>query len=182
MNTANIHRRRFLQLAGAVAAAVSTLPASQAVAGILTADNRMSSLEQQVFQKILDVSLPTKGSSLVDPATLPVLATLEGALLAGMSPDIRQGLRGGILYFNSATESTYGKPFVELSDTEASRFIDQWAASPEVPHRALAVGLKKLTMLAYWAIPASWKPLGYSGPISDKVGFPVRGNTPEPQV
>ncbi|MBM96946.1 MAG: hypothetical protein CMI09_14000 [Oceanospirillaceae bacterium] len=176
-----INRRRFLQVASAVAAVSSALSAVPSVAGILTADNKMNALEQQVFQKMLDISLPTKGSSLVDPASLPVIPTIEQALLAGMAPHIRQGLRGGIVYFNDGPKAQYGKTFVQLSDAKAAEFVDAWTRSEAVPHRALAVGLKKLTVLAYWAIPNTWAPLGYDGPVTEKMGVKSLGNTPEPR-
>lgn len=153
INSLALNRRRFLQAASGIAAAAATLPISQTFAGILTADNKMNALEQQVFQKMLEISLPTQGSSLVDPASLPVIPTIEQALLAGMAPHIRQGLRGGIGYFNDGPKAQYGKTFVQLNNAQAAEFVDDWTGSEAVPHRALAVGLKKLTVLAYWAIP-----------------------------
>ncbi|WP_277987746.1 hypothetical protein [Marinobacterium iners] len=44
------------------------------------------------------------------------------------------------------------------------------------------MGLKKLTTLSYWAIPDTWQPLGYDGPVSDKWNLPSLGNTPEPKA
>ena len=44
------------------------------------------------------------------------------------------------------------------------------------------MGIKKLTVLAYWAIPNTWGPLGYDGPVSEKWGVSSLGNTPEPTV
>ncbi|TCK06990.1 twin-arginine translocation signal domain-containing protein [Marinobacterium mangrovicola] len=182
MNNLMISRRKFLQTASMVAAAVSVLPGINAFSGVLTEDSRMTDLERQVFGKMLQIALPTDGSSLVAPSSLPVQPTLEQALLAGMAPHIRQGLRGGIGYFNEGPVEQFGGTFVELNDADASRFVDQWADSNEVPQRALAMGLKKLTVLAYWAIPDTWAPLGYDGPVSDKWNLPSLGNTPEPQA
>ncbi|MET4162722.1 hypothetical protein ABIE61_002583 [Marinobacterium sp. MBR-111] len=182
MNTMMINRRKFLQTASMVAAAVSLLPAVSSMAGILTEEAKLNDLERDVFAKLLRISLPTEGSSLVDPATLPVLPTLENALLAGMAPHIRQGLRGGIGYFNDGAVKAFGKTFVQLDDDKAARFCDQWADSDSAPQRALAMGLKKLTTLSYWAIPDTWQPLGYDGPVSDKWNLPSLGNTPEPKA
>lgn len=125
MNTMMINRRKFLQTASMVAAAVSLLPAVSSMAGILTEEAKLNDLERDVFAKLLRISLPTEGSSLVDPATLPVLPTLENALLAGMAPHIRQGLRGGIGYFNDGAVKAFGKTFVQLDDDKAARFCDQ---------------------------------------------------------
>jgi len=182
MNNLMISRRKFLQTASMVAAAVSVLPGLSAVAGVLTEESKMTELERSVFEKLLKISLPTSGTALVDPATLPVLPTLEGALLAGMAPHIRQGLRGGIGFFNDGAAQAFGAAFIDLSDEDASRFVDRWTDSDSVPERALAMGLKKLTVLAYWAIPTTWGPLGYDGPVSDKWQLPSLGNSPEPQA
>lgn len=182
MITSNINRRAFLETLTAIAAVVASTPAMQAFAGILTDSNKMDPLENQVFSRLVQVCLPTSGSKLVDPATLPVVATIEGALLAGMPPNVRQGLRGGIGYFNEGSKAKYGREFTQLSDAEATAFIDQWSDSDQAPQRGLAMGLKKLTVLAYFAIPNTWAPLGYDGPITDKAGFKIYGNTPEPKV
>ncbi|MBU0884625.1 MAG: twin-arginine translocation signal domain-containing protein [Gammaproteobacteria bacterium] len=182
MNNMMISRRSFIKTASIVAAAVSILPTLSAFAGESTDEARMTDLERSVFHKLLKISLPTDGSSLVDPATLPVLQTLENALLVGMAPHIRQGLRGGIGYFNDGAVKDFGATFLNLSDEDAIRFCDRWAASDSPPERALSMGLKKLTVLAYWAIPDTWVPLGYGGPVSDKWKLPSLGNTPEPKA
>ena len=142
----------------------------------------MDATEQAVFKKMLAIALPTEGTTLVNPATVPVIPTIEGALLAGMPPHSRKGLNQGIHYFNQSAEKAYGKPFTKLSDADATAFVDAWADSDVAPHRALAMGIKKLTVLAYWAIPNTWAPLGYDGPVSEKWGLKKRGVTPEPQA
>ncbi|WP_290701007.1 gluconate 2-dehydrogenase subunit 3 family protein [Amphritea sp.] len=177
-----ISRRRFIKNVAMVAASISALPVVNAIAGVLTDESRMDDLEQAVFAKMLKIALPTESSSLVDSASLPVLSTIEGALLAGMAPNIRQGLRGGISYFNEGSVKSFGDRFVNLSDADATRFVDQWSASAEPPERALSMGIKKLTVLAYWAIPSTWGPLGYDGPVSDKWNLSSLGNTPEPTI
>lgn len=175
-----LNRRRFLKAATSIAAAFALLPLERASAGILTDASRLTASERKVFEKILKISLPVAGSSLVDPASLPVIATLEAALLAGMAPHIREGLRGGVGYFNDGAKAGFGKAFVDLSDADATRFMDAWSDGEQVPQRALAMGLKKLTVLAYWAIPNTWAPLGYDGPISERSGLKSLGNAPEP--
>jgi hypothetical protein len=182
MMDVNLSRRGFIKAVTTIAAVVAATPAINAFSGILTDDNKMDELEQAVFSKLVQVCLPTEGTSLVDPATLPVVPTIEGALLAGMAPHIRQGLRGGIGYFNEGPKAEFGKNFVDLSDADAAKFIDQWADSDQPPHRALAMGLKKLSVLAYFAIPPTWGPLGYDGPVTEKAGIEVYGNTPEPKA
>ena len=182
MSHINNQRRQFLKLATAITATVMSCSSMQVMAGILTDENKMDATEQAVFKKMLAIALPTEGTTLVNPATLPVIPTIEGALLEGMPPHIRKGLNQGIHYFNQSAEKAYGKPFTKLSDADATAFVDAWADSDVAPHRALAMGIKKLTVLAYWAIPNTWAPLGYDGPVSEKWGLKKRGVTPEPQA
>lgn len=180
MTNININRRKFLKTASMIAAAAAVLPSVSTIAGVLTDAARLQDAERKVFEKVMKISLVTEGTKLVDPNTLPLIPTLEGALLAGMPPHIREGLRGGVFYFNDGPKEKYGKTFVELSDKDATQFIEEWADSDAVPHRALAFGLKKLSVLSYWAIPNTWAPLGYGGPVTEKWGLKSLGNTPEP--
>ena len=180
--TAQLNRRQFLKSASMIAVAVAMIPVTPVFAGVLTESGKLTDAETRFYQKMVAVCLPAKGHNIVDPATLPVVATLEGALMAGMPPHIREGVRGGAMYLNDAAKQHYGKPFVEITDAQAREFLDRWGESDQIPHRALAMGLKKLTCLAYWAIPNTWAPLGYDGPISDRIGLKPLGNTPEPMA
>jgi len=138
--------------------------------------------EARVFQRLLDVMLPTEGSALLPPAQVPVLQTLDAALLATMPPHILAGLRGGIGYFNDGPKAGYGKAFVDLADADATAFCDAWANGTEVPQRALSMGLKKLVALAYFANPPTWGPLGYDGPVTRRQGIASLGNQPLPRA
>jgi hypothetical protein len=141
----------------------------------------MSEAEHKVFARLLEVMLPVGGSALVPLKDIPVLQTLDAALLGTMEPHILQGLKKGIAYFNDGPQSGFGKRFVDLDDAQAARFCDAWAGSAEVPQRALAMGLKKLVGLAYWANPPTWAPLGYDGPVSKSWGLKSLGNAPMPK-
>ena len=88
MSHINNQRRQFLKLATAITATVMSCSSMQVMAGILTDENKMDATEQAVFKKMLAIALPTEGTTLVNPATLPVIPTIEGALLAGMPPHI----------------------------------------------------------------------------------------------
>lgn len=180
MKNTMMNRRAFIKTVSVITAAVASIP-SISMAGLLTDSSKLTDEETLIFTKILAVSLPTQDSTLVDPNTLPVIPTLEGALLAGMEPHIREGVRGGALYMSNEAAVKYGKPFHALDDAQATQFLDEWGDSDAIPQRALAVGLKKLVLLAYWAIPNTWEPIGYDGPVSDKWKIPKLGNTPEPQ-
>jgi len=172
-------RRRFLQAAAAAVASLSVglNPLHAATPPTL---RYLSADEARVFQRLLDVMLPTEGSALLPTTRVPVLATLDAALLATMAPHILAGLKQGVAYFNEAPRATYGKPFTALNDADAARFCDQWADGTEVPQRALAMGLKKLVALSYFANPPTWAPLGYPGPMTRRRGLPSLGNAPLP--
>lgn len=179
-------RRDFLRF-GAAAASLAAVSASGllapniAHAALPPGIKVMNEGELAVFQRLLAVMLPTEGSTLLPPSQVPVMQTLDAALLATMEPHILQGLKGGIGYFNEGLLARYRKRFTELSDADARSFCDEWANAPEAPHRALAMGLKKLVGLAYWANPPTWAPLGYDGPVSRKWGLTPLGNAPMPQ-
>lgn len=179
-------RRDFLKfssiaagLAGAMASGL--LNPRDAFAALPAGIKFMSESEYSVFRRVMEIMLPTEGSKLVPLRDIPVLQTVDAALLATMEPHILQGLKGGIAYFNQGPVANFGKPFVELSDADAAHFMDTWADSKEVPQRALAVGLKKLVGLGYFANPPTWAPLGYDGPVSDRWGLKPQGNAPMPK-
>ncbi|MDP3536402.1 MAG: gluconate 2-dehydrogenase subunit 3 family protein [Halomonas sp.] len=179
-----LSRRDFLKAAGGLAmvASMSTglLGAAQALADMPTEIRVMSTSEYAVMHRLMEVALPTAGTSLVPPTSLPVMQTLDAALLEKMAPHLLAGLKEGIAYFNDGPREEYDKPFVELTDAEAVAFCDAWADSDEIPQRALAMGLKKLVGLAYWAHPPTWEPLGYGGPVTERWGLKSLGNAPMP--
>jgi hypothetical protein len=173
-----LQRRDFLRFAGAAGVACSL--AGAAGAGLPSGVKFMSESEAAVFTRLAQVVLPVGGSPLVPWTSDGLLQTLDGALLAGMEPHILAGLKGGVKYFDDGPMATYKKRFTELSDAEATQFCDAWGASTEPPQRGLAMGLKKLVQLSYWANPATWAPLGYDGPMTQRLGIKRIGNAPLP--
>lgn len=180
-----LSRRDFLKAASglAMAASIGTsfLGSATAFASLPAGINVMSMSEYQVMSRLMEVMLPTEGTNLIPISEIPVMQTLDGALLATMEPHVLAGLKGGIGYFNEGPKATFGKPFVELSDQQARTFCDTWGDSDETPHRALTVGLKKLVGLSYWANPPTWAPIGYDGPVSKKWKLASQGNAPMPK-
>lgn len=182
-------RRQFLRAASAaVAAATAALSvgpslawADQSAAALPTL-KFLDAREAAVMQRLLEVMLPTQGTPLLPLAQVPVLQTLDAALLATMAPHILAGLKGGIGYFNDGPQASFGKRFVDLSDEQAIRFCDSWANAAEEPKRALSMGLKKLLALSYFANPPTWGPLGYPGPFTRRSGIPSLGNAPLPKA
>ena len=177
-------RRDFIRF-GAAATSVATLGslgvANSARAALPEGVRVMNESEHAVFARLLAVMLPTEGSGLVPTTQVPVMQTLDAALLATMPPHVLEGLKGGVKYFDEGPIPRYGRRFAELDDAAAARFCDEWANAPEAPHRALAMGLKKLVGLAYWANPPTWAPLGYDGPVTRKWGLESLGNAPMPK-
>ncbi len=179
---ASMGRRDFLKFASIAAglAAFSGMP--RVALGALPPGIRfMNESEYAVFHRLMEVMLPVRGTALAQLDQIPVMQTLDGALLATMEPHILQGLKGGVQFFNDGPKAAFGKRFVELTDEEAARFCDNWADSNQVPHRALAMGLKKLVGLSYWANPPTWEAIGYDGPVSKRWGLKPLGNTPMPK-
>lgn len=180
-----LSRRDFLKF-GVAAATTAALGATAltprgAWAALPPGIKFMSESEHKVFARLLEIVLPVEGSALVPLKDIPVLPTLDAALLGTMEPHILQGLKKGIAYFNDGPLAGFGKRFVDLGNADAERFCDAWANSAEVPQRALAMGLKKLVGLAYWANPPTWEPLGYDGPVTKRWGLKSLGNTPMPK-
>lgn len=179
----NLGRRDFLRIAASAASLVACggfLKPASALAALPQGIAHMSEGEYAVFRRLVEVCLPTDGTSLLPTDKIPVLQTLDGALLATMEPHILKGLKGGVAYFNDGPMAAFGKRFVDLGEADAIRFCDTWANSTEVPQRALAMGLKKLVGLAYWANPPAWAPLGYDGPVTKRWGLKSLGNAPIP--
>lgn len=179
-----LSRRSFLKTAGAVtgvAIGMMVIPSAFAIAVAPDGIKVMSASEYAVFHRLMEVMLPVQGSTLVPLEQIPVMQTLDAALLGPMPPHILAGLKGGVEYFNNGPVAMFGKKFSELTSEEAEKFCDSWANSNEVPQRALAMGLKKLVGLAYWANPPTWTPLGYDGPVSKRWGLKSYGNAPMPK-
>lgn len=174
-----LSRRDFMAFAGAVVgvAAGGAASVAQAQAPAL---NSINAAEADIFRRVAEVVLPVGGSPLAPWTPEVLLGTLDAALLGTMPPHVLAGLKGGLQYFNEGPVAQHGKRFTALDDATATAFLDAWGNAKEVPHRALASGLKKLVQLSYWANPASWAPLEYDGPISKRNGLKSLGNAPLP--
>jgi hypothetical protein len=122
-----------------------------------------------------------QGGSLLPSSKVPVLQTLDAALLATMGPHVLAGLRQASGTGTTGSRPQYGRAFIDLPASDATRFCDAWADGPRVEQRALSMGLKKLVALAYFANPLTWAPLGYGGPTTQARGIPSLGNVPCPR-
>lgn len=182
----DMDRRSFLKFStvavGLLATGFVSVSPNKALASVPEGIKHMTADEYAVWHRLMRALLPTKGSKLVDPETLPVLQTVDGAFLATLPPAVLTNLKGGVAFFNQAPSEAFGKPFVDLNDEEAVKFCDALASSEEVPARALFTALKFLTLTAYWAIPPAWAPTGFEGPVSEKWGLEYAGNQPLPRA
>ncbi len=180
----SLNRRRFLQLATATAATLSGYFATPSglLAAVPSDARKLDALETEVFARLARLVLPTQGTALVPAADIPILPTLEGALLVGMEPHVRAGVRGAVNYFNTRSVKDFGAKFVALSDRDGATFCDALANSANVADRSIVMALKKLVVLSYWANPPTWGPLGYDGPVSDKWHLKSLGNAPLPKA
>ncbi|MFK7858140.1 MAG: gluconate 2-dehydrogenase subunit 3 family protein [Granulosicoccus sp.] len=179
-------RRDFLRISAVAvalsAAGLASVTPTSALAQLPEGIVHMSVDEYTVWHRLMLTLLPTEGSKLIDPETLPVLQTVDGAFLATLPPPVLEGLKGGVAYFNEAAKEPFGKPFVELTLDEAAQFCDALASSEEVPARGLFTALKFLIVTAYWAIPPTWEPVGFQGPVTETWGLQSQGNAPLPQA
>lgn len=181
-----MRRRDFLRVstmaAGLAVTGLASLAPNAAFAQVPEGIAHMTLDEYAVWHRLMLVLLPTDGGPLVDPQSLPVLQTVDGAFLAPLPAPVLTGLKGGVAYFNDAATGPFGKPFVDLSDAEAVQYCDALASSDEVPARALFSALKFLTLTAYWAIPPTWAPVGFQGPVTEAWSLEYQGNAPLPQA
>ncbi|MFA6921392.1 MAG: twin-arginine translocation signal domain-containing protein [Gallionella sp.] len=140
----------------------------------------MAEDEYKVFQRLMQTMFPVQGTQLATLDQIPVMQTLDAALLAGMTPYALSGLKEGVHFFEQGPLKLYGKPFSQLDDHQAAVFCDAWEASNDAMQRGLTTGLKKLVALSYWANPPTWAALGYDGPVSRRWGLKPLGNAPLP--
>lgn len=174
-------RRDFLKLAavGAGLALTGLFPAI-VQAAMPKGLRFMGEAEYPVFHRLMQVTLPVEGTKLASLDAIPVMQTLDGALLGGMAPHELQGLKAGVKAFEEGPLKAYGKRFSQLGDKEAAAFCDAWGNSAVAMERGLVTALKKLVTLSYWANPPTWAALGYDGPVSQRWGLKSIGNTPLP--
>lgn len=174
-------RRDFMKAAaGFCGLALCGLPTATASAAMPNGIRFMGPAEYKVFHRLMLVSLPVDGTGLAPLADIPVMQTLDAALLSGMKPHELAGLKAGVALFEDGPKARHGKPFSQLPDKDAAAFCDAWADDADPLKRGLVTALKKLVALSYWANPPTWAALGYDGPVSDRWELKSIGNAPMP--
>ncbi len=166
-------RRRFsrwtLGLGANLAAVVANLLSWRSVDQALVPDElvHISPAHYHLFNRLADILLPTEGSELVPAQDIPVAIRVD-QLMAGIEPGVRQQLLIGLSLFDDLAVLRFGSVgrFVDLSDADASDYIDNWMNSPIFTLRAVANAAGRLVRTAYWSAPETWSAIGYAGPAA----------------
>lgn len=138
----------------------------------------LSTSEYHLFQRAITVLLPTDGTPLTSAEQVPVIDNIDH-LLGLVDPVIRKDLHAGLGLFDNAAVLSYGRRFVDLELDDAIRFLDDWSQGNTI-QRTLSSVVKKFVYVSYWRDPATWGPIRFDGPVSDRWGIPSLGNTPLP--
>lgn len=176
-------RRSFLKssaiLAGSVAgsSALTGCSANEVVPGLKV----LTPMEKKLFEKLTQVCLPTQGSILVSPEGVPIIANIDH-LYSLLDAKIRGDLKAAasLFEYGSTVIGFHFKPFTKLNNEEAIAYIEKWQTGATI-QRGISTALKKLVYSSYWREDATWPPLSYDGPVSDKWGLVPQGNSPLPE-
>jgi hypothetical protein len=138
----------------------------------------LSASEYHLFQHAITVLLPTDGTPLTPADQVPIIDNIDH-LLGLLDPVIRKDLGAGLGLFDNAAVLSYGRRFVDLEQADAIRFFDNWSKGNTI-QRTLSSVVKQFVYVSYWRDPATWGPIRFDGPVSDRWGIPSLGNTPLP--
>jgi len=176
-------RRRFLK---ASALTLGTVSGSAALTGCSASEvapglKSLTPMEKGLYEKLMAVCLPTDGSILISPNSVPVIANID-RLYGLLDPKIRGDLKAAasLFEYGATLIGFHFKRFSQLTNEEAIAYIERWQAGAAV-QRGIATALKKLVYSSYWREDATWVPLNYDGPVSDKWGLASLGNAPLPE-
>jgi len=140
----------------------------------------LSASEYHLFERATAVLLPLASTPLTPLSAVPVIAHID-AMMALLPAGLRQDVTAGLALFDHAAlvSGWHGKRFVDLGDAEALAYFDAWSRGNSI-QRALATLVKKFVYVAYWRDPATWPPIEFDGPVSDRWGLVSLGNAPLP--
>lgn len=138
----------------------------------------LSLTEYHLFDRARAVLLPTRGTDLLASDRVPVVKNIQHTVTL-MPPGVRNDLATGLSLFDNAAVFFHGKRFVDLSDSLAQAYFDDWGQGVVI-QRTLATVIKQLVYSAYWREPDTWQAVEFDGPVTDRWGLAYRGNTPLP--
>lgn len=104
------------------------------------------------------------------------------ALLTLMDADILKDLdmAAALFDYGASVLGWHFARFSSLNDEEAIAYIERWQNGVPL-QRGVVTVFKKLLYASYWRDPATWVPLGFDGPVSERWGLPSLGNAPFPE-
>jgi len=171
-----VGRRDFLKrtlFAATTVASVAVLPVgcgnypdSGAVLRVL------SDKEFTVLQAAAELIIGSSGPDEPTVAQVKAIEHLDQNVLVKMAPNVLADFKSllfvvehGPLVFEAALS-----PFTELSDVDKTSYIDGFMRSDIDLRKALFMGLKVVSVTAYFAMTESWTSVGYNGPFKWQLG------------
>lgn len=179
---APLNRRAFLKAGLGMALSTSTV-LTLGCSSEAPVDPKLKSLsagQQALFQRLIEILLPTSGTSLAPAESVPVLANID-QLFAGLDEKVRGDLAGATTLFEYGSLLLGGhfSRFTRLNDADAVAYIDAWQNGNSI-QRGVVSTLKKLVYASYWRDEKTWAPVQFDGPVTERWGISSLGNTPLP--
>lgn len=186
---ASLSRRRFLRTTLIAGAGVAALAGAgfawlrrSSVDGLPVGEGirHLTAAEYYLFQRVTAVLLPVQGTPLTPLSQVPVVQHIDHMI--GLLPGhLRKQVGMGLTLFDNAAvvSGWHGRRFVDLETADAVQYFDDWSHGNTV-QKALATLVKRFVYVAYWRDPATWGPVEFDGPVSEKWGLAYLGNAPLP--
>ncbi|MFQ5457620.1 MAG: twin-arginine translocation signal domain-containing protein [Myxococcota bacterium] len=182
----DLSRRDVLKMslaAGALGVLGPLLPACSPTPGASKGANPpryLTDLQYAVLMKAVPLVLPPPGAGLPDPASLPIPENLD-RFFGSFPPPIRKQISDGFALFEygALVLGWHFKSFTRLSDEAARDYLVRWRTGHTIQkaiYRAITLAL----MSCYWQEEATWKPVGYAGPLYKRAEILSLGNAPLP--
>lgn len=161
-------RRGFLRLAGATAAFTALAQVRMAPLALAAADDGerfFDPWETEVLSQIAERMVDTGGEAppVRETGTVASIDLLCRGLDPALSGQLPMALRlfeyGPILFDFSFSR------FTRMSDAEKDASLRAWADSRLGVRRMGFMALRNLCLLGYYSQPATWKAIGYKGPL-----------------
>lgn len=179
---APLNRRAFLKAGLGVAVAATSLMTlgCSSEAPVNAALKTLSASQQALFQRMIQILLPTKGTSLAPADSVPVLANIDH-LFSGLDAKVLGDLEGATMLFEHGSLLLGGhfSRFTRLDDADALAYIESWQNGNSL-QRGIVTTLKKMVYASYWRDEKTWAPVDYDGPVTERWGLPSLGNAPLP--
>ena len=179
---APLSRRAFLKAGAGVAIATSSLLTfgCSSEAPVDASLQALSTSQQVLFSRLIQLLLPTQGTAMAAVDTIPVLPNINH-LFASIDPKVREDLAGATTLFEygSVVLGGHFSRFTRLDDKAALEYLEDWQNGNSI-QRGIVTTLKKLVYASYWRDEKTWAAVDYDGPVSVRWGLPSLGNAPLP--